>query len=204
MNISHNQAYDLPFRSIGFDVTVWPLAKIISPEVISIGDAVIIDDFVMLMGGADTRIGSFVHIACHTSIAGGGEFEMADFAGLSGGVRIYTGSEAYTGHYLTNPTVPEPYRVLTRSYVRIGKHAIIGANSVVLPGVTIGEGAAIGANSLVTKDCEPWTIYFGTPARPHRHRPKEQIRLLEVQLRKNLYDNNGKYIPKDKRKNKRC
>ena len=73
---------------------------------LSIGNAVIIDDFVLLMGGANTRIGNFVHIACHCSIVGGGEFDMQDFAGLSGGVRIYTGSEDYSGNFLTNRTLP--------------------------------------------------------------------------------------------------
>ena len=124
---------------------------------------------------------------------------MEDFSGLSGGVRVYTGSENYTGGTLTNPTVPAPYRVPMRSFVRLRRHAIIGANSVILPGVTIGEGAAIGAHSLVTKDCEPWTIYLGSPAKPYKHRPKESIRQLEKQLRLELYTENGEYIPKAKR-----
>lgn len=194
-----NQAYNLGFRSIGKDVTIWPLAKIVAPEVISIGDSVIIDDFVLLMGGSDTCIGSFVHIASHCSIAGGGEFVMKDFSGLSGGVRVYTGTDDYTGPLLTNPTVPAPYRIPLLSFVHLHKHAIIGANSVILPGVTIGEGAAIGANSLVTKDCEPWTVYFGSPAKPYKHRPEAQIRELEKRLRQNLYDENGAYIPKARR-----
>jgi carbonic anhydrase/acetyltransferase-like protein (isoleucine patch superfamily) len=71
-----NQAYTLGFAKVGRDVIVWPLAKIVSPEVISIGDSVIIDDFVFLMGGARTSIGSFVHIASFTSVTGGGEFVM--------------------------------------------------------------------------------------------------------------------------------
>ena len=194
-----NQAYNLGFRSIGKDVTIWPLAKIVAPEVISIGDSVMIDDFVLLMGGAATRIGSFVHISCHASVVGGGEFVMEDFSGLSGGVRVYTGTDDYTAPLLTNPTVPEPYRITLRSFVHLHKHAVIGTNSVILPGVTIGEGAAIGANSLVTRDCEPWTVYFGSPAKPYRHRPEAQIRELEERLRQDVYDENGAYIPKARR-----
>ncbi len=181
-----NQAYRLQFREIGTDVVIWPMAKIINPEVISICDRVIIDDFVLLMGGKTTRIGSFVHIAAHSSIVGGGEFSMEDFSGLSGGVRVYTGNEDYSGGCLTNPTVPEPYRHKTCSYVRIERHAIIGANTVILPGVTIGEGVAVGANSLVTKDCKPWTTYFGSPAKPIRSRPKGRILELEAELREKM------------------
>lgn len=197
---TENQAYSLGFKNVGQDVIVWPMAKIVSPEVISIGNSVIIDDFVLLMGGTKTVIGSFVHIASFTSITGGGELIMEDFSGLSGGIRVYTGNEDYSGGSMTNPTVPQPYRVPIRSFVHIGKHAIIGANAVILPGVTIGEGAAVGANSLVTKDCEPWTIYAGSPARALKSRPKERILELEAKLHRDLYDSNGNYIPKHARK----
>lgn len=194
-----NQAYKLGLKQVGQDVTVWPLAKIVSPEVISIGDSVIIDDFVFIMGGAKTSIGSFIHIASFTSITGGGELTMEDFATLSGGIRVLTGTDDFSGGSLTNSAVPYPYRRPTRSFVHLKKHAIVGANSVILPGVTIGEGAAIGANSLVKKDCEPWTIYVGSPARPLRPRPRDRILELEAQLRAELYDAEGSYISKDSR-----
>jgi acetyltransferase-like isoleucine patch superfamily enzyme len=194
-----NQAYKLELAQVGQDVIIWPQAKIVSPEVIAIGDSVIIDDFVFIMGGKITQIGSFVHIASFTSITGGGELVMEDFTGLSGGVRVYTGNEDYSGGCLTNPSVPYPYRVATRSFVYIKKHAIIGANTVILPGVVIGEGAAIGANSLVTKDCEPWKIYFGSPAKAIKTRPQDKILELEAQLRQELYDTRGNYIPKNQR-----
>lgn len=174
---------------------IWPLAKIVSPEVISIGDSVIIDDFVFVMGGEMTAIGSFVHIASFVSITGGGELTLEDFVGLSSGARVLTGDDDYLGGSLTGPTVPPAYRLPIRSFVHIKKHGIIGANSVILPGVTIGEGAAVGANSLVKTDCEPWTIYVGSPARPLRSRPRERISELEAQLRSELYDAHGKYIP---------
>jgi len=197
-----NQADYLSFESIGQDVIIWPQAKIISPEVISVGNSVIIDDFVFFMGGIKSQLGNFIHIGSFSSITGGGEFIMDDFAGLSSGVRIYTGNEDYSGKCLTNPSVPYPYRLPVRSFVHIHKHAIIGANSVVLPGVTIGEGVAIGANSLVTKDCRPWTIYAGSPCKEIRQRPKDEIMRLEGALIKEIFDYNGKYIPKHMRNSK--
>ena len=63
-----NQAYNLPFHSIGKDVTIWEHARIVNPETINIGDSTIIDDFVFLMGGKKTSIGSFVHIASQAVI----------------------------------------------------------------------------------------------------------------------------------------
>lgn len=41
----------------------------------------------------------------------------------------------------------------------------IGANALVLPGVTIGEGVVVGAGAVVTRDCEPNGLYLGSPAR---------------------------------------
>lgn len=194
-----NQAYNLAFASIGKDVLIWSLAKIVSPENISIGNSVVIDDFVFLAGGTRTGIGSFVHIASHASLVGSGELIIEDFAGVSSGTRVYTGNDDYLGGSLTGPTIPYPFRTPIRSFVHIKKHCVVGANCVVLPGVTIGEGAAIGANSLVNKDCEPWTIYVGSPARPIRSRPYEKIYELEALLKQTLYDSNGVYIPKSER-----
>lgn len=194
-----NQAHILPFVRIGKDVTIWSMAKIVGADRISIGDSVIIDDYAFLMGGESTRIGSFVHIASFASILGGGDIVIEDFAGVSSGVRLYTGNDDYSGACLTGPTVPAPYRVPIRSFIHIGKHAIIGANSVVLPGVTLGEGAIVGANSLVKRDCDPWTMYAGSPARGFKSRPKDKILELEARLRADLYDREGNYIPKARR-----
>lgn len=44
----------------------------------------------------------------------------------------------------------------------------IGAAAVIMPGVVVGREAEIGANSTVTKDCDPYCVYFGSPARKKR------------------------------------
>ena len=49
--------------------------------------------------------------------------------------------------------------------VRIGDNVWIGANSVVLPGVTIGENSVIGAGSIVTKDIPANVVAVGNPCR---------------------------------------
>jgi galactoside O-acetyltransferase len=170
------------FRSCGRDVTIHPLARIIHPERIEIGDSVIIDDFVLLMGGSKTTIGSHVHLAAFSSYAGGGELTIGDFAGVSMGTRVFTGSDDFGGDGLTGPTIPAEFRAIQRSFVSIGRHAIVGANSVILAGVRIGDGAAIGAGSVVTRECEPWTVYAGVPARALRPRRRDKILELEKRL----------------------
>ncbi|MCH9812850.1 MAG: hypothetical protein K0U47_02780 [Epsilonproteobacteria bacterium] len=47
----------------------------------------------------------------------------------------------------------------------IGNDVFLGANAVVLPGVTINDGAIIGAGAVVTKDVAKNTVVAGNPAK---------------------------------------
>ena len=53
---------------------------------------------------------------------------------------------------------------------RVKKGASIGANSVILPGVTIGENALVGAGSVVTKDVPDNAVVAGNPAKVLKYR----------------------------------
>jgi acetyltransferase-like isoleucine patch superfamily enzyme len=55
--------------------------------------------------------------------------------------------------------------------IRIGNDCWLGANAMVLAGVTLAEGTIVGAMALVSKDTEPYGIYHGIPARLVRVRP---------------------------------
>jgi acetyltransferase-like isoleucine patch superfamily enzyme len=183
----------------GLDVTIWDRAHIPTPERMFVGNAVIVDDFVFIMPGGRVVLGDFVHVASFVSVLGGGELIVDDFAGISSGVRIYTGTDDFVGGGLTGPTVPAELRApVRRGTVHIGKHAVIGANSVVLPGVTIGEGATVGALSLVNADLEPWTVYAGSPARPVKQRDKQSVLSAEVKARAMAYDDQGNYLHSSK------
>ena len=64
----------------------------------------------------------------------------------------------------------------------IGNDVWIGANSIIMRGVTIGDGAVVGAGSIVTKDIEPYSIVGGNPARHIKYRFPQYIieQLLEI------------------------
>ena len=47
----------------------------------------------------------------------------------------------------------------------IGDDVWIGANSVILPGVTIGDNSVIGAGSVVTQDIPANSVAYGVPCR---------------------------------------
>ncbi|MBD3830902.1 MAG: acyltransferase, partial [Arcobacter sp.] len=68
-------------------------------------------------------------------------------------------------------------------------HSIVGASSVIMPGVTLGEGTSIGAMSLILKSTEPWGIYVGNPAKRLKDRKKD---LLD--LEKEYLENEGKLL----------
>ncbi|MCC5665334.1 acyltransferase [Nostoc sp. CHAB 5784] len=142
-------------------VKTFKYTKIIGLENIEFGSNIIIDDFVFIYAKKTIKIGSYVHIASFASITGGECFTMEDFSGISSGVRIFTGSDDFQEWGFGNPTIDEKYRNTKRESVQIGKFCVIGANSVILPGVTVGEGATVGAGSVVTKNLDAWGIYVG-------------------------------------------
>lgn len=49
--------------------------------------------------------------------------------------------------------------------VNIGNNVFIGMNATITMGVTINDNVIIGAGSVVTKDCEPNSVYAGVPAK---------------------------------------
>jgi dTDP-4-amino-4,6-dideoxy-D-glucose acyltransferase len=61
--------------------------------------------------------------------------------------------------------VPADLRRVVEGRIEIGRHSVIAANSVVLPGTVVKDGAMLGALSLARGTLEPWTVYAGIPAR---------------------------------------
>lgn len=49
--------------------------------------------------------------------------------------------------------------------IEILDNVMIGSNSIILYNVRIGPNVIIGSGSVVTKDCEPNSVYAGCPAR---------------------------------------
>ena len=166
------------FKAVGDGVLISRNAKYYSPETISIGDIVRIDDICILSGVI--TIGSYVHISASTIlIAGKAGIQIEDFATVSQRVNIFARSDDYSGQTMTNPMIPRTYRRLDEAKVTIKRHSIIGCGTVIMPGVTIEEGTAIGAMSFVNRSTKPWTIYAGIPAQPIKKRSQELLRLEE-------------------------
>ncbi|WP_252731946.1 acyltransferase [Paraglaciecola arctica] len=171
------------FKSLGRNVAISKNCTILGIPNISIGDNVRIDSYcsIFATGSGFLTLGSYIHIGGYSALSAGSGIVMEDFSGLSQGVKIYSRTDDYSGKFLTNPTVPQQYTGVVEGQVSLGKHVIVGAGSVILPGTTIGEGASVGAMSLVTKDLDEWNVYFGSPAKKLKRRSKELL-ILEEQL----------------------
>lgn len=116
----------------------------------------------------DTTIGHNVMIGSGTVIdnacAIGNHVSIQSCVYLPTGTQIGDYVFLGPGATFTNDRFPirteEP---LSAAVVKRG--ASVGANAVIVPGITIGEGAFIGAGSVVTKDVPDWHMAVGAPAR---------------------------------------
>jgi len=70
----------------------------------------------------------------------------------------------------TNDKYPKAHGEWKLLETRVKRGASIGANSVILPGLTIGEHALIGAGSVVTKDVPDYALVTGNPGRVARYK----------------------------------
>ncbi len=166
----------LGIASVGRNVAVHSTCVMVGLDRLSVGSNVRIDPFTCLIAGSGSiRIGDHVHIAGYVFLSGAAGLVIEDFVGLSRGVTVYTRNDDYSGAALTGPTVPEKYLAITSGPVTIGRHVVLGASTIVLPGLVIGEGATVGSLSLVKQDLAPWGIYAGVPARRLRDRSRAML-----------------------------
>lgn len=91
----------------------------------------------------------------------GAEITIEDYVLIGSGVHFYV-----SNHRFDDTTQPIYFQGHYESKsILVKKGAWIGANAIILPGVTIGENSVIGAGSIVTKNVEAYTVVAGNPAK---------------------------------------
>ena len=118
-----------------------------------------------------TDCGKNIKIGNHVFFNSGCKFQD------QGGITIDDG--ALLGHNVVLATlnhcmIPEQRANLEPAPIHIGKNVWIGANAMVLPGVTIGDGAVVAAGAIVTKDVPANSIVGGIPAKKIKNVPKHE------------------------------
>ena len=163
MFLTESQLKKVGFIKVGRNVLISDKASIYGAENIRIGNNVRIDDFCILSG--NITIGNNIHIACYSCLIGKGEIILRDFSGVSMGCKVLSSSDDYSGDFMTSPVIDEKFRNVHSACVVFGKHSLIGAGTIVLPGVSLGRGSVIGANSLVKDSVPDFEIWGGSPAK---------------------------------------
>lgn len=163
----------------GENVRIYNLAKIINPQFAEIDDNTSISDFVFIDAKKSFKIGKHSCITWHCLIEGEAHVEIGDRCFLGPGTKILSSTYEFQGYY-TSQHLPGDAKSIRYGDIKICDDAYLGANCVVMPGVTIGEGALVGANSLVNRNLKPWGIYFGNPVKliGTREKPTEERRKI--------------------------
>jgi galactoside O-acetyltransferase len=181
--LSQKELDKMGFRFLGKNVLISDKCSLYNTKNISIGDNTRIDDFCILSAGDEgIEIGKYVHIACYSSLIGKGKITMKDYSGISSRVSVYSSSDNYDGEYMTNPCLPDTLTNTIHKDVIIGKHVVIGSNSVVLPGVILTDGCSVGAMSLVNKSIDGPYVMAGIPIKKIKKR-KSKIFDLEKNIK---------------------
>jgi bifunctional UDP-N-acetylglucosamine pyrophosphorylase/glucosamine-1-phosphate N-acetyltransferase len=124
-----------------------------------IGDGVTVGPFTHLRPGTRlgeaSKAGSFVEIKSSTVAAGAKVPHLA----YVGDAEVGEGANVGAG------TITANYDGLAKHRTRIGPHAHIGSNTVLVAPVEVGEGAYTGAGAVVTGDVPAGALAKGVPAR---------------------------------------
>ena len=122
------------------------------------------NDFCILRGKEFIKLGEDVWVGYFCLLDGSGGLKIGNQVSISSGVHTYThDSSNYRIHNTEKDT--ENGTHIDRAPVVIGDNVQIGANSIVLKGVTIGNNVIIGALSLVNTDIPDNCIAVGNPCK---------------------------------------
>lgn len=113
--------------------------------------------------GKNSKIDAFVYI--EEGVVIGDNCKIRPFVFIPTGVTILDNVFIGPNVSFTNDKYPRSRGEWKLLKTIVKKGASIGANSVILPGVTIGKDALVGAGSIVTKSVPDNAIVVGNPSR---------------------------------------
>ena len=131
-----------------------------------IGEGTVVHDHVNLYKckiGRKCKIDSFVYV--EEGVVIGDNCKIRPFVFIPTGVTIEDDVFVGPNVTFTNDRYPKVYGDWKLVTTTVKQGAAIGANSVVLPGITIGKNALIGAGCVVSKDVPENAVVIGNPAK---------------------------------------
>ena len=128
-------------------------------RIFSLGDYSVIESFACINNAVgDVIIGDHTRIGLHNTIIG--PVEIGNHVNLAQGITVTALNHNFSD---TNKRIDE--QGVSTNPVTIEDDVWVGANAVILPGVTIGEHCVVAAGAVVTKDVPPHSLVAGVPAK---------------------------------------
>jgi len=125
----------------------------------SLGDYSVIESFACINNAVgDVMIGDHTRIGLHNTIIG--PVTIGSHVNLAQGITVTA-----LNHNFENSKKRIDEQGVSTSAVVIEDDIWIGANAVILPGVTIGHHSVVAAGAVVTKDVPPHSLVAGVPAK---------------------------------------
>ena len=124
-----------------------------------LGDYSTVEDFTVINNGVgDVLIGSRTRIGIGCTLIG--PVSVGNDVGVAQGV-VLSG----LNHNYEDISKPISKQGVTTAPIIIEDEVWLGANSVIIAGITVGRHSIVAAGSVVTKNIPPYSLVFGNPAR---------------------------------------
>ena len=128
-------------------------------RIFSLGDYSVIESFACINNAVgDVIIGDHTRIGLHNTIIG--PVDIGSHVNLAQGITVSALNHNFSD---TQKRIDE--QGVSTNPVTIEDDVWVGANAVILPGVTIGEHCVVAAGAVVTKDVPPHSLVAGVPAK---------------------------------------
>jgi len=125
----------------------------------SLGDYSVVESFSCINNAVgDVVIGDHTRVGLHNTVIG--PVTIGSHVNLAQGITVTA-----LNHNFAEKDIRIDEQGVSTNPVNIGNDIWIGANAVILPGVTIGDHAVVAAGAVVTKDVPPHTLVAGVPAK---------------------------------------
>ncbi|MDE6806995.1 MAG: acyltransferase, partial [Prevotella sp.] len=129
----------------------------------SLGSHSVVESFSCINNAVgDVIIGNHTRIGLHNTIIG--PVTIGDHVNLAQGITVTALNHNFTD---CHKRIDEQ-GVATKPVI-IEDDIWIGANAVILPGVTIGHHSVVAAGAVVTKNVPPYSVAAGIPATVIKH-----------------------------------
>lgn len=124
-----------------------------------LGDYSVVESFACINNAVgDVIIGNHTRIGLHNTIIG--PVTIGSHVNLAQGITITA-----LNHNFDDSEKRIDQQGISTKEVVLEDDIWVGANAVILPGVTIGKHAVVAAGAIVTKDVPPHSLVAGVPAK---------------------------------------